>query len=229
MNIISRYLFGTVRSGEPATHYPLCWSHQPTNDGAVLSEFRFTIGHLRLKGPNPQTSPCTMGLPCVISFTGVDLTDDNVILLIQSTSTCGDIVPAEPAFSNMVETKQATAGSTGATYELGTPKTGPPGTFKVCWSCGFINGQTVAIPQNFKQYYKVTVGDFVMSGPNNPVNSACELSLDCTVTVTGHGLAATNSIMLINYRVVHLDLLAEVFFHVHSDPFPFVFVHLKKS
>ncbi|CAD7936963.1 unnamed protein product [Amoebophrya sp. A25] len=196
----ARYNFGTVRNGEPATHYPVCWSHEPTADGAVYEEFRFHVGHLRMKGPSPQTSPCTMGLPCEIRLTGVDLEDDNVILLIESASTCGDVVPQQPAYSNMVETKQTTSGSNGALYEFGTPKTGPPGTFKVCWSVGRINGGTIPIPQNFKQYYKLTIGDFVMSGPNNPVASACELSMDCTVTLFGHGLQQTNSIMIINYR-----------------------------
>ncbi|CAD7942500.1 unnamed protein product [Amoebophrya sp. A120] len=196
----ARYSFGTVRSGSPATHYPICWSHEPTNDGANLLEFRFEVGFLRMKGPFPQTTPCTLGLSCQISLTGVDLTDDNVILIIQSSSTCGDVVPAMPSYSNMDEIKKTTAGSTGATYDTGTPKTGPPGTFKLCWSCGLINGNLGAIPQNFRQYYKVTIGDFVMSGPNNPVASACELSMDCTITLYGNGLASTNSILIINYR-----------------------------
>lgn len=118
-----------------------------------------------MKGPFPQTTPCTLGLPCVISLTGVDLTDDNAILIISSSSTCGDVVPTLPSYSNMDEIKKTEGGSNGATYNTGAPKTGPPGVFKLCWSCGLINGLTAAIPINFRQYYKVTIGDFVMSGP----------------------------------------------------------------
>lgn len=188
------YSLGTATQGMPSAHYIVCWAHDP---GPVISPdyYRVYAGELAMVGPVQVDQTCTMTVFCTLYLTGTRLSTNEKLLIIDGTTSCGDVSPQVMYFEGMTNPTPTNVSEPGR-FDMGVAATGPPSKdreYKICWA--YAPTQDVD--------YKVELGEFILIGP---IGSTVELLYDCTqgleciVEVTGEGLEMSNFIM-----VTHLD------------------------
>ena len=117
-----------------------------TNSPIDVREYRVEVGLFTLRGPNTQELvACTLGLPCQVVITGVDLASTNELALVKGgsddplgyqESDCGDFGYADLAqFTGSPTPTLVKQDGNYKTYELGTPLLGvPAGNYKLCFA-----------------------------------------------------------------------------------------------
>jgi len=118
--------------------YKLCFAYSPLNL-QDLRAFSSQVSPYKIVGPDQVDKGCSLSMPCNIPVTGIDLGEDNAVLIIDRTSNCGDLNPKLTYYSGVTNPKRTDNpfnNATEDTFFTGTPITGLPGfsTSKVCWS-----------------------------------------------------------------------------------------------
>lgn len=187
----SEYNLGTPIAGPPGNNFKVCWTHATIRNGVDLARayniYKVTVGEpLTVNGPTQGPHDCTMSMSCSVQLTGTGLASSNKVLIIESSSGCGQENPTVASFPGLQNPKQAEATVVGR-FDLGIPGEGTPGTaYSICWAHN---------PTSLADY-RVTLGVFTMSGPNEDDVVHCTYGLSCVATVTGHGLASTNELII---------------------------------
>lgn len=184
--VFTEYQFGRPNEGTAQSGYTMCWSASPS----ATADFTLTLGDLTVTGPNVQNVACTFGLSCVLQLIGLQLQTTNKMIVL-SAGSCGDNGPTLSSVTGMLNAISVTDQSPYDSYDLGTPLAGQPRTdYQLCWASAPADGAGAA-------FYRVPVGLLTLNGPVQ-VSQICTMSLQCVITLTGVGLAASNQILLID-------------------------------
>jgi sugar lactone lactonase YvrE len=120
---------GVPQRGSPGD-FQMCWSH--------LSEaFAVTLGTFVMNGPDPKFDKeyfdCTMGEPCVVDLTGVNLQRQNRIRLVPIQDGVECWFGNDTAFiEGLISESEVDEGN--STYVLGTAFVPKPMEYQLCWS-----------------------------------------------------------------------------------------------
>jgi len=146
-----------------------------------------TLGAFTMRGPvDGPLQTCTLGLPCALRLTGHSFAASNRVIVTSFSDTCGQALTLPPIVG-LVSPAQVTAASPWHDYSLGTPTSGLPGDYTVCWSHhGGSHDQ-----------YDVRATTLRMGGPV-PADRACTLSEPCNISLDGVRLAHTSKLLLIS-------------------------------
>eukprot|EP00929_Paragymnodinium_shiwhaense_P082593 TRINITY_DN4359_c0_g1_i1.p1 TRINITY_DN4359_c0_g1~~TRINITY_DN4359_c0_g1_i1.p1 ORF type:complete len:1519 (-),score=257.83 TRINITY_DN4359_c0_g1_i1:120-4676(-) len=181
--------------------FTICWSHT----GARDEDYDVNVGTLRMAGPVPAVTSCTMSEPCHIMLDGVRLSPlFSKVLIIKKPSLCGDANPIVPQWGGARNPAPSLTFFTPATplfldgdgYNALTPKNDdyegkPSARFSLCWAYNPPGGDGASA-------YKVPVGDFIMNGPHQGVDISCILGVQCNIKITGWGLFYKNQVMIVS-------------------------------
>ncbi|CAJ1390877.1 unnamed protein product [Effrenium voratum] len=182
----TEYQLGSPNTGTAQSGYTLCWAASP----ASVADFALTLGDFTVTGPNVQDVSCTFGLSCVLELIGLELQSSNKMIVL-SAGSCGDNGPTLASVTGMLNAINVDAQMPYNTYDLGTPSAGQPRTdYLLCWSSAPADGAGAA-------FYKVPVGYLTLNGPVQ-VSQHCIMGTQCSITLTGVGLAAFNQILIID-------------------------------
>jgi hypothetical protein len=198
----SVYNFGTPVVGKPRMDYVLCWGHNPQK----VVDYNVEIDNLFiLNGPDVADYNCTLGIDCTVGVSGVGLDRTmHWMLLIDNGEECGS---PNVTVANFSDATLGTANRTwrenprvvdapqyySATWTFGSARRGfPTSNYTICWAPAPIYGDTDLT------VFNVRVGAFDMAGPYLPrAKFECRLSLNCELSTTGHRLADTNRLLVI--------------------------------
>lgn len=181
-----QFQLGLPNSGVAASGYSLCWGASP----ASIADYYFSLSDFTVFGPNVRAMSCTFGLPCELQLVGHGLASTNRLIVL-SNGQCGDNAPTSAVVTGMLASISVDASSSGERYDLNTPLAGQPrADYKVCWAHSPSNVAGAAV-------YSVPVGLLTLNGPVQN-SQLCSLGVDCVITLTGVGLAASNQILLID-------------------------------
>merc|ERR1719487_2728196 len=124
-----------------------------------------------------------MGYSCSVDLTGYGLALTSNVTMVSGS--CGSGTIATPTM-----TTSDVGDGTGATYSATAITAGTPGgSLKICW--GHNPSSTAA------SEFPLEVGTADLTGPTL-TDFDCTLSRECTYTITGHNLNATNKIVIVN-------------------------------
>jgi len=171
------YNFGRCTDGVPGT-YTICWAYE---DLAGLTEYKFRVGQVTMRGPYAAATGCILSLPCSFTLAGVLLEEGNEVTILKKDQTCGANGAQKANWANMVEVKKA---DSSLLYSFGTPTQGAPGEYKLCFA--FLDTEDPI----------VNVGTFTMSGPTHPRLYECRLTKLCSITLEGVNLVTTNKVAI---------------------------------
>ena len=131
----SRAFYSVSKPSEAALSYSICWGH-----GLALDSHQVLLGTLKFTGPFKNHFRCTFALTCVLSVDGAELSQQNRLLLSNSSCDDNDILPG---FSQLLA--PTSLSSNMSTFEVGVflPEA-VTSSLKVCWKA-FANADPVDI------------------------------------------------------------------------------------
>ena len=199
----SRVDFGNAFASASGGTYRLCWCSG--NFGCQLpSDFRVQLGELTILGMSPlyQDRTCISGQTCAIhGLSGESISDTSHVMVLDSCGTA-DLVP-RLVLEGLAEGVE----DEGSTMLWGrTPMTSAGGRYRLCW-CGEERSNSSIVSNGVSAHRCNDPLDFTQDIGTLTIIGAAPLTQDFTCTVgrlcsmrsiSGEGLAAGDSIMLLN-------------------------------
>eukprot|EP00746_Dinoflagellata_sp_MGD_P005460 gnl/MRDRNA2_/MRDRNA2_110565_c0_seq1.p1 gnl/MRDRNA2_/MRDRNA2_110565_c0~~gnl/MRDRNA2_/MRDRNA2_110565_c0_seq1.p1 ORF type:complete len:1178 (+),score=128.58 gnl/MRDRNA2_/MRDRNA2_110565_c0_seq1:53-3586(+) len=207
----------------PVGEFRICWgSNVPDVQLYDCESTPIDVGILVMQGPLPgQTAKCVLGVPCRVDLQGVGLQIGNRLALryiggsVNGNADCDhykenmtqntwnrvdhwewpiqNLVPYASAFGQV---------TSAAHFSYSEGHRGPIGKqYMLCWTEGWPLGippdSKVLVYPDHGLEYRVRVGTFEITGPQQGINTTCWLNEACTVTLYGIDLMRSNGIRLV--------------------------------
>jgi hypothetical protein len=179
------YKLGIPSAGTPGNAYSICWAHSPASN----ADYKLRLGVFTIVGPNAYPTVtlanCILGLPCIVTITGFGLASTNKIIVTAMSDSCGSPVLNQVTMTGL--TNPASIGSTLQNFNLGTPTSGVPGDYTICWGHN---------PASQSDYW-VRKATLRMAGPAQAFTQ-CTLSENCRITLAGVRMSHLSKVLIIS-------------------------------
>lgn len=231
----SQFTVGMVQTGIAKSDYVLCWGagqdskNNPYNYVPYDFSCTFYLGTFKMLGASYRDMECILGLPCAFTILGSGLAATNRIIILEHSSdrtncpgtaharfqTTGDVLKDDAGDPSLTALR-ASAIAPHNTYSMphtpdGVVQGNSQTSYLVCWSNNPANGNP--------PIYRTPVGKLVLIGPK-VAPKECQLSIQCSISVSGIGLASTNKLMIIplDGHKCGAEPIAPVFFVGVTNP-----------